>query len=84
MLLSLERLRGIQWIPGAGQPPPEAWLPLLKRIRDGGKLCQLYVSPEGARTIARELGGQGFAFYIEQPMSQAAAESYLASFSARH
>jgi hypothetical protein len=77
MLLSLERLRGIQWIPGDGQPPPEEWLPLLKRIRDAGKLCQLYVSPEGARTITRELGGRGFAFYILQTMSRAEADGYL-------
>ena len=63
-LLSLEKLRGIQWIPGAGAPPPEEWLPELKRIRDAGKLCQVYVTPEGARTIAGELGGKGFCFVI--------------------
>jgi 5-methyltetrahydrofolate--homocysteine methyltransferase len=63
-LLSLERLRGIQWIPGDGAPPPEEWLPLLKRIRDGGKLCQVYVTREGALKIARALGGRGFLFYI--------------------
>jgi 5-methyltetrahydrofolate--homocysteine methyltransferase len=77
MLLSLERLRGIQWIPGDGQPPPEDWLPLLKRIRDAGKLCQLYVSGEGARTIVRELGGRGFAFYILETMSRTEADSFL-------
>ena len=77
MLLSLERLRGVQWIPGDGAPPPEEWLPLLKRIRDGGKLCQLYVSPDGARTIVRELGGRGFALFITQRMSQAGAEDFL-------
>jgi 5-methyltetrahydrofolate--homocysteine methyltransferase len=77
MLLSLERLRGIQWIPGDGQPPPEAWLPLLQRIREAGKLCQLYVSPDGARKITRELSGRGFAFYIDQPMSREEAERFL-------
>jgi 5-methyltetrahydrofolate--homocysteine methyltransferase len=77
MLLSLKRLRGIQWIPGDGQPPPEEWLPLLQRIRDADKLCQLYVSPEGALTITRELGGRGFAFCIDQTMSRAEAESFL-------
>lgn len=82
LLLSLERLRGIQWIPGAGQPPPEEWLPLLKRIRDAGKLCQLYVSPEGARTIVREIGGQGFALYIDQTMSESEAESFLGALTA--
>lgn len=63
-LLSIERLRGIQWIPGDGQPPPHEWLPLLKRIRDGGKRCQVFVSPEGARTIVRNLGGRGFLLVI--------------------
>jgi hypothetical protein len=64
-LLSISRLRGIQWIPGDGQPPPEHWLPLLKRIRDGGKLCQVFVSPEGARTIVQNLGGRGFLMVIQ-------------------
>ncbi len=77
MLLSLERLRGIQWIPGDGQPPPEEWLPLLKRIRDGGKLCQLYVSAAGALKITRELGGQGFAFYINDTLSPNEADDLL-------
>lgn len=66
-LLSLPRLRGIQWVPGYGRPSPEKWLPLLKRIRDRGKLCQVTVSPEGALTIIRELGGKGFAFVIDEP-----------------
>ena len=77
MLLSLERLRGIQWIPGDGAPPPEEWLPLLKRIRDAGKLCQLFVTADGARTIVRELGGRGFALYILDEMTNAEAEDFL-------
>lgn len=68
LLLSIERLRGIQWIPGDGQAPPHDWLPLLKPIRDGGKLCQVFVTPEGARTIVNNLGGRGFLFVI-QPVS---------------
>ena len=77
MLLSIKRLNGIQWIPGDGAPPPEEWLPLLKRIRDGGKLCQLYVSPQGALRIIRELGGKGFALYVLQPMSPEDADGFL-------
>lgn len=60
LLLGIERLRGIQWIPGDGQPSPDQWLPLLKRIRDGGKLCQVFVGPQGARRIVQNLGGKGF------------------------
>ena len=82
MLLSLERLHGIQWIPGDGQPPPEEWLPLLKRIRNGGKLCQLYVSPQGARTIVDELGGRGFALYIAGILSRDEAQDLLQTLGA--
>jgi len=67
MLLSIPRLRGIQWVPGSGKPPCEEWLPLLKKIRMAGKLCQVTVSPEGALTIIRELGGKGFVFVIDEP-----------------
>jgi hypothetical protein len=65
LLLSIPRLRGIQWIPGDGQPPPDQWLWLLKRIREGGKLCQVFVKPEGALTIVRNLGGKGFLLVIQ-------------------
>jgi hypothetical protein len=67
VLLSLPRLRGIQWVPGFGKPPCEQWLPLLKKIRDAGKLCQVTVSPQGALTIIRALGGKGFCFHISEP-----------------
>jgi len=63
-LLSIEKLRGIQWVPGAGEPPAEEWLPLLSKIREAGKLCQIFISAQGALKICRELGGQGFAFNI--------------------
>lgn len=77
MLLSLPKMCGIQWVPGDGAPPPEKWLPLLKRIRDAGKLCQLYISAESARTIVSQLGGRGFAFEISQKMSRDEAENFL-------
>jgi hypothetical protein len=79
MLLALDKLHGIQWIPGDGQPPPEAWLPLLKRIREAGKLCQLYVTATGAHTIVKELGGRGFALYINESMAGDEAEAFLAT-----
>jgi hypothetical protein len=63
-LLHMPNLRGIQWIPGDGAPPPEDWMDLLRKIRTGGKLCQVYVTPLGAQKIIRELGGEGFNFAL--------------------
>ena len=64
MLLAIPRLRGVQWIPGSGQPSPARWPEVLSRIRRGGKLCQLFVSPEEAMRIVKEHGGKGFALAI--------------------
>jgi hypothetical protein len=63
-LLSISALKGIQWQPGDGQPLADHWLPVLHKIRQAGKLCQVYVTPDGARRIIRELGGAGFIFDI--------------------
>ena len=77
-LLSIPRLRGIQWVPGDGNPPPEQWIPLLKRIRAAGKLCQVTVTPEGALTILREMGGKGMVFNICDPqLTQEEGEAFL-------
>ncbi len=76
-LLSLKKLRGIQWVPGDGAPPPEKWLSLLSQIRAADKLCQLYVSPQGARTIVSELGGKGFALGVRDVRDKAEAEGLL-------
>jgi hypothetical protein len=77
LLLGLPRLRGIQWIPGDGAPPPHEWLGLLKRIIDGGKLCQVYVSAEGARTIVKNLGGRGFLLTVQDEMTANEADAFL-------
>jgi hypothetical protein len=79
ILLSIKSLKGIQWVPGSGCPGHSNWLPLLKRIRDGRKLCQIYVNPSNALTVAREIGSKGFAFYIvpEEPYTDAGLNEYF-------
>jgi len=83
-LLAVERLAGIQWVPGAGAPPPDEWLPLLKRIHDRGKLCQISVSPQGAQSVIRELGGRGFVLYIRHTLTPAQAEAYMHDLVVEH
>jgi 5-methyltetrahydrofolate--homocysteine methyltransferase len=63
-LLSVDRLRGVQWQPGDGQPMADGWLELIGKIRDAGKRCQIYVTREGALAVQRALGGRGFIMHI--------------------
>ncbi len=81
-LISIERLRGIQWQPGDGQPMAEGWLSLIAKIRDSGKRCQIYVTRQGALTVARELGGQGFLMHIvNDPMTVEEGQAFLEELS---
>jgi len=82
ILLGIERLRGIQWIPGAGQPGPGSWLELLARIKAAGKLCQVFVSAEDAMRIVAELGGRGFALAIGGRFDATEADDLLAALAA--
>jgi len=63
-LLSIEGLLGIQWVPEAGKPQGAEWNWLFKRIKDGGKLCQIYVNADEALEIVREVGGRGMCLII--------------------
>jgi len=58
-LLSLPKLSGIQWIPGAGSPPMSEWIPLLKRIQKAGKLQHLICQKGEVRKLLRELEPEG-------------------------
>jgi len=77
LLLEIPRLRGIQWIPGDGNPPSERWIELLKRIIDGGMLCQLFVTAEGALEVVRNIGGKGFLLAVSDAMTQDEATAFL-------
>ncbi len=76
-LLAIERLRGIQWVPGAGHPEPECWPEVLRRIVGDGKLCQLAVTAAGALRIVREVGGKGFMLTISDRMTADEADAFL-------
>jgi hypothetical protein len=60
-LLSIPELKGIQWVPGAGQPDITHWPEVYRKIRAAGKLIQIYDTPsargwEALDVIADQLG----------------------------
>ena len=58
-LLELPALNAIQWIPGAGRGSLRQWVPLLKRIQDGGKSVLCYPGPDDVETLMRQLRPEG-------------------------
>jgi len=57
LLLEMPELKGIQWVPGAGQPDWRHWPDVFRRIRAAGKLIQVYAWPlETLEVMAEQLG----------------------------
>lgn len=77
MLLSLERLRGIRWVPGNGHPQAEHWMAVLKRILQNGKLCQVCVSAQAALKTLPELGGKNLLPVINETLSPEQGKALL-------
>jgi 5-methyltetrahydrofolate--homocysteine methyltransferase len=77
LLLSIPELHGIQWIPGAGELPSHTWTDVLQKIRDAGKLVQLYTTCEGALNVLRKLGGKGFMFCLTDCLTPREADKFF-------
>ncbi len=46
-LMSIEELRGVQWIPGDGKPKVTEWPDVMRKIHSAGKLIQFYAHQAG-------------------------------------
>lgn len=59
-ILSIKELKGIQWVPGAGQPDNRHWIDVFRRIRKAGKLIEVRGAPEVLDGVVEQLGsGEG-------------------------
>ena len=55
-LLSIDELKGIQWIPGDGSPGIRHWPDVYRKIRNAGKLIQIFGDIVDLDTIVDQLG----------------------------
>jgi hypothetical protein len=59
MLLSIKKLRMIQYTFVAGQPSPLEQLEALKKIQQGGKLLLLFLDPKDIKPVLENLSARG-------------------------
>lgn len=58
----IQKLNGIQWVPGEGNGQMIRWLPLLKKIQNTGKILHLSVKAEEIIPLLKELSPKGIMF----------------------
>ena len=58
-ILQFEKLDGVQWVYGAGQPSARHWLPLLRQIQAAGKRIQVHCEVEDLVPVCEALRPRG-------------------------
>ena len=86
-ILEIDEIKGIQWIPGAGQPEIDKWPDVYRKIREAGKLIQIFSSQysggfEIMDILTDQLGSaQGIVYIVDGDISQQAdAEKLLVKY----
>lgn len=77
LILSVERLDGIQWTHVNGQPGPLKFLPELQRIQAAGKMLILMPPKQEVRPLLEGLSSKGLQMIVGGLESQEEAQYYL-------
>lgn len=59
LIMSIEKIKMIQWTSVAGQPSPIKYIPILQKIQQNGKLLHLTLHPNEIETILENLSSKG-------------------------
>ncbi|MDD5676465.1 MAG: hypothetical protein PHW60_00560 [Kiritimatiellae bacterium] len=83
-LLTITELKGVQWVPGAGQPDASHWSEVYRKIRAAGKLIQVVGGMAEFDAVAGQLGSaEGMVVFDTLPASRRAeAEAFLKRYGA--
>ncbi|MBQ6053383.1 MAG: trimethylamine corrinoid protein 2 [Clostridia bacterium] len=75
-LLGVDRINGIQWVPGEGKAPAREWVEVLKRIQRAGKCIVMSCSPKDIIPLCEVLDPRGV-FFSFGGLDRDSAESLI-------
>ncbi len=83
-LLTIPELKGVQWVPGSGQPDVTHWAHVYRKIRDAGKFIQFFGTMATFESVVAQLGSaEGIVFLGTEPISrEAEVISFLKKYGA--
>lgn len=70
-LLSIEKLKVIQWVPGAGKEHLSQWYDVIRRILSAGKSVQVYGQAEEVDDLVKNVGARGILITVTATEEQA-------------
>ena len=76
-LLELPGLAAVQWVPGDGAPPPEAWPQVYQAIQAAGKGLYVLGGLDSVSQVIQALGSARGVFFRTQAATRREAEDFL-------
>ncbi len=70
-LLEIERLRVIQWVPGAGKERIADWYPLIRQILEAGKSVQAFTRADEVEELVKQVGARGLLVTVDATIDEA-------------
>jgi hypothetical protein len=80
LLLDVQEINAIQWVPGFGKPAAADWLPMLKRIQQAGKSLYINSPAKDVAAILQELSPKGLMIHVDDVFNtRAEGEAFIDS-----
>lgn len=73
-LLAIDKLKAIQWVPGAGKERLQDWYELIERILRGKKSVQVFAEPDEVDDLVKHVGARGLLITVQNASQQEAEE----------
>jgi len=64
LLLGVEELDGIQWVPGAGAGPMSRWVEVCRQVLEGGKCLHIWCGPDEVDHMLSSLPHEGLLLQV--------------------
>ena len=70
-LLAIEKLKVIQWVPGAGKERLNQWYDVIRHILEAGKSVQVYGKADEVDDLVKNVGARGLLMTVDATEEQA-------------
>lgn len=79
LILNIDKIKVIQWVPGAGKERISEWYDVIRKILSKKKSCQLYIKSYELDDLVKNVGSQGLLVTITDA-SKENVEKYLMKY----
>jgi hypothetical protein len=82
MLLEIDKLKVVQWQPGAGKERLDQWYDVIRKILAAGKSCQVFANPDEIDDLVLNVGSRGLLVIVnnaDNAQAQSLVDQYMSN-----